>query len=104
MKFQITIWSPDRNIESEITQAKIEGITIRRHLVIREIINPPIDFIVYVGEHIALPIAASLIARFLYDKLKGKKETELIINNQPVEISAEKIEQLIIKIEKEEKE
>jgi len=96
MELSISIRSSDPNVVTEIRRAKIaEGITIRRRLVLREMENAPIDFILYIGEHVVLPVAASLIARMLYDKLKGKKDNELTIQNQPVEINVEKIEQLI---------
>ncbi len=104
MKFTITIRSPDPNVASEIGQMKIEGVTIKQQLTIREIENPPIDFLVYIGEHVVLPIAVSLIAKKLYDELKGRKDNELQINNKSVEINAEKIEQVIINLSKKEEE
>jgi predicted transcriptional regulator len=104
MKLVISIRSSDTKVASEIAEAKIaDGITIQQYLILREIVNPPIDFFFYIGEHIALPIAASLIAKLLYDKLKERKDNKLMINNKSVEINAEKIEQLIINIEKEKK-
>jgi hypothetical protein len=105
MQFEISIRSSDPNIGTEITRAKIaEGITIRQRLILREIVNPPIDFIVYVGENVALPVAASLIAKFLYDKLKERRDNKLTINNQPiVNVNVQNIEQLIINVVKENK-
>jgi hypothetical protein len=60
------------------------------------------DF-VFIIEKVVIPIAGTLIANFLYDKLKRGKDNQLTINNQPIEINAEKIEHLIINIEKEKK-
>ena len=70
----------------------------------REMVNPPIDYVVFIGANIVIPIAVNLIARFLYDVLKDDKDSKLAINDKPIEINAEKIEQLIINISKEEKE
>jgi hypothetical protein len=67
-------------------------------------VNPPIDYVVFIGANIVIPIAVNLIARFLYDVLKDDKDSKLMINDKPIEINAEKIEQLIINISKEEKE
>jgi hypothetical protein len=55
----------------------------------------------YVGEHIALPVAVGILSRYLYNKLKDRKESKVTINNMPVEINTEKIEQLILMILKE---
>lgn len=52
----------------------------------------------YIGEHVALPIAVGVLSRYLYDKLKDRKQSKVTINNIPVEINAEKIEQLIINL------
>jgi hypothetical protein len=71
---------------------------------LREMVNPPIDYVVFIGANIVIPIAVNLIARFLYDVLKDDKDSKLVINDKPIEINAEKIEQLIINISKEEKE
>jgi len=71
---------------------------------LREMVNPPIDYVVFIGANIVIPIAVNLIARFLYDVLKDDKDSKLAINDKPIEINAEKIEQLIINISKEEKE
>jgi hypothetical protein len=102
MKLEISIRSPDPNVASEIAQAEIEGITIRRQIILREIMTPPVDFIFDIAKTLALSVAAHLIARLLYDKLKGREGNRLTINNQSVEINAEKIEQLIINVLKEE--
>jgi len=75
---------------------KIEGVTVKQRLVIKEIINPPVDFILGITVTLGVNVAAHLIARRLWEILKNKKETELTINNQPIEINAQKIEQLIL--------
>jgi hypothetical protein len=104
MELYVSILTSDQRVSSEITKAKIkDGITIQEQVVSRAIYRPAIDFVVYVAEHVALPVAASLLAKLLYDKLKARKDNELTINNKSVEINAEKIEQLIINISKEEK-
>jgi hypothetical protein len=93
------------NVHSKIAEAKItDGITIHRENTLREMVNPPIDYVVFIGANIVIPIAVNLIARFLYDVLKDDKDSKLAINDKPIEINAEKIEQLIINISKEEKE
>lgn len=96
METRISVRSSDPNIASEITQIKIEGVTIRQRLVIREVFNPPVDFIIEVAKDIAIAVAAQLIARKLWEKLKDKKGTELTINNQPTEINVQNIEQLVL--------
>lgn len=96
MKLHVSVRSSDPNVASEIAQMKIEGVTIKKSLTIREIVKPPIDFLVYIGEHVVLPIVVSLIARKLYDILKGRKDNKLTIQNQSVEINTQKIEQLIL--------
>jgi hypothetical protein len=90
------------NMEKEVA----DGVAIQyRGQVIREALGLPelFRFSIFVAEHIALPIAVGLLSRYLYDKLKNKKQTEIIINYVTVEINAEKIEQLILAASKEEK-
>jgi hypothetical protein len=96
MQFRLSIRSLDPNVRLEIPNGEIaKGITIRECMTIREIENPPIDFIVYVAEHYALPILATLTAKYLYDKLKDRKDKKIMINNQVVEINAKNIENQI---------
>ena len=105
MKLDIRIGSYDQNVGNEISKANIaNGITIERKFILRESVSAVIysDF-VFIIQNLAVPIAATLIANFLYDKLKRGKDNHLTINNQPIEINAEKIEHLIINIEKENK-
>jgi hypothetical protein len=105
MKLNISVRSSNPNVHSKIAEAKIaDGITIQREKTFREMVNPPIDYLVFIGVNIAIPIAVNLIAKFLYDVLKAEKDNKLTINNKSIEINAEKIEQLIINIEKEKKE
>jgi len=104
MKLDITIRSSDPNVGNEIAKAKIaDGITIKQHLILREAIGVSFSDFFFIIENIGIQVAATLIATYLYDKLKGRKDTNLTINYKPVEINAEKIEQLIINIEKEKK-
>jgi hypothetical protein len=101
MEFTITVRSTDPSVAYEISQMKIEGVTIRERdsKQIREIYPEPIYFIV----SFASAVLAQLIANYLYDKLKDKKEKvmEFSIDNQSVQINAEKIEQVIINLVKE---
>jgi len=96
MELHVTVRSSDPNVASEIAQMKIEGVTVKRSLVIKEIINPPVDFILSIAATLGVNVAAQLVARRLWEILKDKKETKLTINNQPVEINAQKIEQVIL--------
>ena len=50
------------------------------------------------GKNVALPIAVGILSNYLYDKLKDRKKSKVLINDQQVEINAEKINQLIINI------
>jgi hypothetical protein len=103
MQITITVRSTDLSVVDEIEKMQIEGVTVRRRKIIKEIFPEPIDFIL----GFVSAISAQLIARYIYDKLKDKKEEvkELSINGQSVEINAEKIEQLIlVSVKKEEDE
>jgi hypothetical protein len=105
MKLDISIWSSDLNVGKEIAIGQIaDGITVERQKRLREIVRESfLDYFILIGEGITIQVAATLIAKYLYDKLKDRKDTNLTINYKPIEISAEKIEQLIINIEKENK-
>jgi hypothetical protein len=97
MELRLSVRSLDPNVRIDIPNGKIaEGITIKQELILKEIVNPPIDFIVYIAEYYALPVAATLTANYLYDKLKDRKDKPITINEQPVEINAKNIEQVII--------
>jgi hypothetical protein len=96
MELHVSVRSSDPNVASDIAQMKIEGVTIKQRLIIREIINPPVDFIFGIAVTLSVNVIAQLIAKRLWEILKDKKETELTINNQPIEINAQKIEQLIL--------
>jgi hypothetical protein len=106
MELEISVESRDKNIESELTKTKIaDGVSIHiKNRTLREIVGLPeiVNLIVYIGKKVALPVAATLLAKFLYDKLKKRKDNKLMINNTQVEINAEKIEKLIINVLKEE--
>jgi len=105
MKLDISIRSSDLNVGKEVAIGQIaDGITIERKMILREAIGVSfLDYVIRIGEGIAIQVAATLIAKYLYDKLKDRKDTNLTINYKSVEINAEKIEQLIINIEKENK-
>ncbi len=49
-----------------------------------------------IGEKVILPVSVSILAKYLYDKLKDRKDSKVVINNQQVEINAETIEQVIL--------
>jgi len=105
MKLHISIQSSDPNVGNEIAKAKIaDGIIIKRQLILREAIGVSFSDFLFIIENIGINVAATLIAKYLYDKLKGRKDTNLVVNNESVEINAEKIEKLIINILKEEEE
>ena len=96
MELNVSVRSSDPKVVSQIAQIKIEGVTIKQSLVIKEIVNPPVDFIISIAVTLGVNIAAQLIARRLWEILKDKKETRLTISNQPIEINAQKIEELIL--------
>jgi hypothetical protein len=100
MQLELSVESRDPNVEGELTKTEIAddvSIHVKGHI-LREIVGIPelTDFVVYVGEKIALPVAAALLAKFLYDKLKDRQDNKLTINHKSIEINADKIEQLII--------
>ena len=103
MELHISVRSSDPNVASEIAQMKIEGVTVKQSLVIKEIINPPVDFVLGIAVTVGVNVAAQLIARKLWEILKNKKETELAIGGQQVQINIQVIEQQIINALKEEK-
>lgn len=102
--------SPDRVSDGQ-TKAICDEVFIRAKggRIFEAIDFPSILYAsVYVGEHVLLPVAAGLLSRYLYDKLKERKDNKLRINGTQVDVNAEKIEQLIIVLlnrakEKEEK-
>ncbi|MGD0645543.1 MAG: hypothetical protein ABSA75_11625 [Candidatus Bathyarchaeia archaeon] len=97
MELRLSIRSLDPNVRIEIPNGEIaKGITIKQELNLKEILNPPLDFVVNIAEYYVLPVAATLTANYLYDKLKGRKDKPITINEEQVEINAENIEQLII--------
>jgi len=93
-------------ISDKIEKSITEGISVRyESTLIRKAEGFPevVNIALFIGEHVALPITVSIVSRWLYDKLKERKDNKLMINNTSVEINAEKIEQLIINILKEKK-
>jgi len=77
-----------------------EGVSIRiGYYFSSDAVDVPtiLNIVAYIGEHVALPIAIGILSRYLYDKLKDRKgKTRITINYKPVEIDAEKIEQVIL--------
>jgi hypothetical protein len=51
---------------------------------------------VEIGKNVVLPVAVGILSNYIYDKLKDRKNNKIVINNQPVEINAKKIEQVIL--------
>lgn len=83
-------------------QGKIiaEGVSIRyKNYTFRAAAElPPIlNIVAYIGEHVALPIAVTLLSKYLYEKLKGRA-SKVTINDILVEINEEKIELIINQI------
>jgi hypothetical protein len=95
-------------VESGKTQKTIsEDVIIRyegEQVALAEAFPTIVKITAYIGEHVVLPLAVGFLSRYLYDKLKEKKDSKLRINGTQVEINAEKIEQLIIVILNQEKE
>src|SRR3989337_3320418 len=112
MRLNMRIETPDKNLSYDLLETdhiqayqteKIitDGVSIRYEgQILREAISFPelFNFSIYVAEHVALPIAVGILSRYLYDKLKDKKETKIEVNYVYVEINAEKIENAILNI------
>jgi len=111
MKLEIGIEIHDPKLVSElfetnktnVGQKKViaEGVSIQiKNYYARDAVDLPtiLNTVVYIGENVALPIAVAVLSRYLYDKLKARKQSKVTINNIPVEINAETIEQLIINL------
>jgi len=96
MELELSIRSVDPNVRIDIPSGKIaEGIFIEQSLTLKEIANPPVDYILFIAENILLPVAATLIADYLWKYLNKRKDQPITINNQTVEINTKKIEQHI---------
>jgi len=80
-----------KTISEEVTM-RFEGLEVSLAIDVPSIITATL----YIGEHVALPIAVTVLSRYLYDKLRRRRDNKLRINGTQVEINAEKIEQLII--------
>jgi len=116
MEIEIGIEKRDRNLEKDLFETdqprvgekKIiaEGISIRiKNYFGRDAVDLPtiLNIVAEIRDKVALPIIVSILSKYLYEKLKDRKESKITINYTSVEIDAEKIEQLIINIVKEEK-
>jgi hypothetical protein len=117
MELEISVEKRDQNLEKDLLETAqprvgekkiiVEGVSIRiKNYFGRDTIDLStiLNIVADIGEKVALPIAVGVLSRYLYDKLKDRKESKVTINHIPVEINARKIEQLIINIVKEEKE
>lgn len=116
MELEISIEKRDRNLEKDLFETPqprvgekkiiVEGVSIRiKNYFGRDAVDLPtiLNVVADIGEKVVLPIVVGVLSRYLYDKLKYRKESKVTINYVPVEINAQKIEQLIINIVKEEK-
>lgn len=116
MESEISIEKRDRNLEKDLFETPqprvgekkiiVEGVSIQiKNYFGRDAVDLPtiLNIVADIGEKVALPIAVSILSRYLYDKLEATKQSKVTINNMPVEINTQKIEQLIINIAKEEK-
>lgn len=75
---------------------RYEGETIRKAVGFPEIIR----IALIIAEKVVLPLAVSLTAKWLYDKLKGKAN-KVVIENTVVQIDENEIKKVIIeKLEK----
>lgn len=91
--------------ETHVGQKKViaEGVSIQiKNYYARDAVDLPtiLNIVAWIGEHVALPFAVGVLSRYLYDKLKVRKQSKVTINKLPVEINAEKIGQLIINLRK----
>jgi len=96
MKLEFSIRSSEPIEINQNENALARGITIKRRMILMESLDAPIFYIAYIGKEIALPVAATIIANYLWEKLRGAKDSQLTISNQSVEINAQNIETLII--------
>lgn len=104
LSFSMSVRSSDPNIASQIAEMKIEGVTVTRLMTIKEIINPPVDFILGVLVTLNVNVAAQLIGRKLWEIIKNKREAELKIEGQQIQTNnIRTIEQQIIYVLKEAK-
>jgi hypothetical protein len=104
LSFRMSVRSSDPNLASQIAEIKIEGVTVTRLLPIKEIINPPVDFIFGVSVTLSVNVAAQLIGRKLWGIIKSKKEAELKIGGQQIQTdNLRTIEQKIIYVLNEDK-
>jgi hypothetical protein len=111
MELEISVEKRDQNLEKDLLETAqprvgekkiiVEGVSIRiKNYFGRDTIDLStiLNIVADIGEKVALPIAVGVLSRYLYDKLKDRKESKVTINHIPVEINARKIEQLIINI------
>lgn len=59
MQLRFSIRSDDPNLIKELEKEVPEGISVRQKLTIKEMVNPPIDFIVTNTKDIAVQVFAS---------------------------------------------
>jgi hypothetical protein len=99
MKLYLSIRSLSQDESISIPNGKIaDGITINQILTLREITNPPIDFLINLAQNYALPVAAALTADYIFQYIKDRKDKRIQINNEIVKVNVIEIKQVIINI------
>lgn len=59
--FRISVRSSDQNVASQIAHMKIDEVTVREVQTIKEIVNPPVDFILDILITLSVNVAAQLV-------------------------------------------
>ena len=117
MELTVEIETDDKRLETDLFESRefsagetekviTEGVSIRwEGVVFRKAVGFPeiINIALVIGEKVVLPIAVSIVAKWLYDKIKGRA-SKVTINYTVVEINADKIEKLILEKLKKERE
>ena len=99
MNFTLSIRSLNPEEHVNIPNGKIaEGITIKKEHILKEIFNPPVDFLITVAQNYALPVVATLTAEYIIRYLWDKKDKKIEINNHIINVNQMEIKQLIINI------
>jgi hypothetical protein len=88
MKLDVALRFSDPTVGMEIEEGQIaDGITIERRKILKESVGEFIaDYVIYIGKGILISVVAGLIAKYLYDRLKGKTE-KVEINNVNLEVN-----------------
>jgi len=107
-KLSSSLFETSGKLESGKTQKTLgEDVTIRyegEQIALAEAVPTVIRITMYIGERVLLHTAAYMLSRYLYDKLRARRDNNLKINDNQVNINVREIEQLIINISSEEHE